>query len=285
VNDRDIPVPVTAIILTLDEERNIRQCLECLRWAEDVAIVDSRSSDGTLRISREARPDVRIFTHPFKDFGDQRNWALDNTSPRHEWILFVDADEFCADDIADEIKAFIDRPGDAVGAFVAGRNYFLGRWLKHCTMFPSYQLRLLKLGHVRYQKEGHGQREVCQGKLIYFRNGWRHEAVSKGLHQWIARHNDYSTEELSLVHRLRQEPLRLREILSQDPIIRRRAAKRLSVRVPARPAWDFAYRYFIRLGFLDGYPGLIYCLLRLAHYIHIEAKLAEEHYLNSRRSA
>lgn len=268
-------VPVTAIILTQDEAVNIRRCLAALSWAEDVVIVDSGSRDDTIELARLERPEVRVFTHPFKDFGDQRNWALDHTSVEHDWVLFVDADEFCDPELAEEIAAFIESPGSAVGGFVAGRNHFLGKWLRYSTMYPSYQLRLLLRGRVRYRKEGHGQRELAEGPLLYLRHGWRHEGFSKGVHQWIARHNQYSTDEVELIERLRSEPLRLGECLSTDALVRRRALKRLGARLPARPLMRFLYTYVLRLGFLDGRAGLGYCLLRVAHDIHLGVKLRE----------
>jgi glycosyltransferase involved in cell wall biosynthesis len=268
-------VPVTAIILTQDESPNIRACLAALDWVEDVVIVDSGSQDDTLALARQARPDVRVFEHPFVDFGDQRNWALDHTEPRHDWVLFVDADEFCDAEFPGEVAAFIANPGGAVGGYVAGRNYFMGTWLRYSTMYPSYQLRFLQRGQVRYQKEGHGQREVTDGPLQYFRHGWRHEGFSKGVHQWLDRHNQYSTDEVELIHRLRDEPLRILESLSGEPLTRRRALKRLAARLPGRSLLLFLYVYVLRLGVLDGRAGLSYCLLRMAHEIHIGVKLRE----------
>jgi glycosyltransferase involved in cell wall biosynthesis len=272
------PVPLTAIVLTQDEATNIGLCLHAMAHVDDVVIVDSGSTDGTLDLARAIRPDVRVFYHPFQDFGDQRNWALDDCEPRHEWVLFVDADEFCDPELLDEIDAFIRNPGPRVGGFIAGRNYFLGRWLKHTTMYPSYQLRLLKLGQVRYRKEGHGQREVTDGSLHYFKAGWRHEGFSKGVAQWIERHNQYSSDEVELILRLRSEPLIWRGMIDSDPILRRRAFKGLGARMPFRPLARFIYTYVLKLGFLDGYSGFLYCLLRVAHDIHIVTKLAERRY-------
>jgi len=268
-------VPVTAIILTCDEAVNMAACLAALARVDDVVIVDSGSADETLAVARAARPDVRIFEHPFRDFGDQRNWALDHTAPRHAWVLFVDADEFCDPELLDEIAALIVNPGDAVGGYVAGRNYFLGTWLRYSTLYPSYQLRLLRLGQVRYRKEGHGQREVTTGQLRYLRHGWRHEGFSKGVHQWVGRHNQYSSDEVDLVARLRLEPLQALECLHQSPVVRRRALKRLGARLPGRPLLRFVYTYLWRRGFLDGRAGWSYCLLRVAHDIHIGIKLRE----------
>lgn len=268
-------IPLTAIILTLNEQCNIERCLEGLARVDDIAIVDSLSTDDTVNVARKARPDIRIYEHPFEDFGAQRNWALDNVNPIHEWILFVDADEFCDDELLDEIGTFIRQPGVHVGAYVAGRNYFLGRWLKYSTMYPSYQLRLLKPGKVRYRKEGHGQREETDGSLHYLSHGWRHEGFSKGIRQWVARHNEYSSAEVELLLRLRSEPLHLGRLVSRDAIERRRAMKILAARLPMRPVGRFVYVYVLKRGFLDGYPGLLYCCLRIAHDIHIVAKMTE----------
>jgi glycosyltransferase involved in cell wall biosynthesis len=274
--DAPARVPVTAIVLTQDEAVNIRACLAALAPVEDVVIVDSGSQDDTLALARTQRPDVRVFVHPFRDFGEQRNWALEYTEPRHDWVLFVDADEFCDPELLEEIAGFIADPGDAVGGYVAGRNHFLGTWLRYSTMYPSYQLRLLRRGQVRYRKEGHGQRELTDGPLRYLRHGWRHEGFSKGVRQWIDRHNQYSSLEGELICRLREEPLRAAECLSGEPLRRRRALKRLGARLPGRPLLRFVYTYFARRGFLDGRAGWYYCLLRVAHDIHIGVKLKEQ---------
>ena len=268
-------ISITAIILTQDEAVNICACINALARVEDVVIVDSGSKDKTLALAQQVRPDVTIFEHPFQDFGAQRNWALDHTAPRHDWVLFIDADEFCDPELLDEIAAFVATPGKSVGGFIAGRNVFKGTWLRYCTMYPSYQLRLLKRGQVQYRREGHGQREVTDGALHYFQHGWRHEGFSKGIDQWIDRHNHYSSDEVELVLRLRKESLRLADCLFAEPVARRRALKVLVARLPARPLLGFLYKYVWRRGFLDGRAGLHYCLLLMAHDLHICVKLWE----------
>ncbi|MFO7640243.1 MAG: glycosyltransferase family 2 protein [Candidatus Competibacteraceae bacterium] len=277
-------IPVTAIVLTFNEAVNIAPCLAAMARVDDVVIVDSGSTDDTLARAVATRPDVRIFSHPFQDFGDQRNWALDHTEPRHPWVLFVDADEFCTPGLLDEIAAFLAAPGQWVGAFVAGRNYFLGRWLRYSTLYPSYQLRLLKLGAVRYRKEGHGQKEVTDGPLHYLREGWRHEGFSQGVFHWIARHNRYSSEEIENLLALRTESIAVGALFSRDAVTRRRALKIVGARLPGRPMLRFLYAYILRGGFRDGLPGLIYCSLLLAHAIHISAKLQEQLHLRDSAS-
>ena len=267
--------PVSVIILTHNEEPNIVGCIEQLAWADDVIVVDSGSSDGTVAAARAARSDVRVFTHPFRDFGDQRNWALDGTSPRHEWALFLDADEHCTPALAREIQSVVQDPQGHVGYYLTCRNIFLGKWIKRCTLYPSWQLRLLKRGEVRYRKEGHGQREVTSGSLGYIREPYDHYAFSKGVSNWIARHNQYSTDELELIARLRDEPLQLADLFG-GALARRRCLKRLAAKVGCRPLFRFIYTYILRGGFLDGWAGLYFCLLRVSHEIHITVKLAEQ---------
>ncbi len=273
--DRTQKTPLSVIVLTLNEELNIRDCLESLAWADDVIVVDSGSADGTLERARAARPEARLFTHPFQDFGDQRNWALDNTQPVHDWILFLDADERCTPACAEAIRQALAQPGEAAGFYLTCRNFFLGRWIKHCTLYPSWQLRLLKSGRVRFRKEGHGQREVTDGPLAYIREPYDHYGFSKGIAHWVERHNVYSSNEAEFILRMRKEPLALRDLFSADPVVRRRCLKRLAARTGFRPALRFIYLYLIRGGFLDGKPGFVFCMLRVNHEIAITAKLTE----------
>ncbi len=267
--------PITVIVLTYNEEKNIGGCLEHLEWADDVVLLDSGSQDDTVSEAKRARKSIRVFENPFEDFGQQRNWALDHTAPKHEWILFLDADEHCNEKCAEDIRRAVKDSGGHVGFFLTCRNIFLGKWIKRCTLYPTWQLRLLKMGEVRYRKEGHGQREVTNGSLGYVKEPYDHYGFSKGISDWVARHNYYSTAELELILRLRREPLKLLDLFKFDALKRRRCLKRLAAKVGFRPVFRFFYTYFLRRGFMDGYAGLLFCLLRVSHEIHITAKLVE----------
>jgi len=269
--------PLTVIVLTRDEEVNITDCLRTVAWADDVIVVDSGSTDGTLDLARSVRPDVHIFSRPFTDFGDQRNWAIDNTAPRHEWILFLDADERCDAACAAAIRGAVLKPGDHKGFFLCYRNMFLGRWLKHSAMFPSWQLRLFQVGYVRFAKEGHGQREVSDHPLGYLRQPYDHYGFSKGIELWVNRQNIYSNNEIELVDRLASEPLVLSDLL-RGAIPRRRGLKRIVARYPSLRLLIFHYLFFVRRGFLDGYPGFIHSLLRLSKEIQFVAKIHEHRF-------
>ncbi len=271
--------PLTVIVLTRDEERNIAACLESVAWADDVLILDSGSNDGTLDEARRVRGDVRILVRDFTDFGDQRNWALDHGDIRNEWILFLDADERITAKCAAAIMSAVKSPGRMVGYYLCNRYMFMGTWIRHSSLYPSWQLRLLKSGRVRFRAEGHGQREVTDGPLGYISEPYDHYGMSKGIAEWIARHNEYSSREVELLERLAGEHWKVVDLLARDPIVRRRALKIVAARVPARPLVRFVYTYILRGGFLDGRAGLVYCLLRLAHEIHIWAKRMERRYV------
>lgn len=271
-------VPVTAIVLTHNEQKNIEECLRALCDFDQLIVVDSGSTDGTQEIIREKFPEVVLLTNPFEDFGQQRNWAIDHAEVVNDWILFVDADEFLEPPLVAEIREFVGTPGEYVGGYIAGRNYFMGRWLRRTSYFPSYQLRLLKRGEVRYRKEGHGQREVTTGALKYMKNTWRHEAFSQGVKQWIKKHNEYSSNEVELIVRLRSEKVSYWSLLFGDAIASRRELKKLISRLPGRPMIRFIHSYVFRLGFLDGRAGWAYSLLRMSHDCHIVAKVYEHEY-------
>ena len=268
-------IPVTVVILTHNEAANIAGCVASVAAFEEVVVLDSGSSDGTVAILRGQLPHVRVLEHPFENFGQQRNWALDHVNAIHKWILFLDADERCTSACANAIRLAVEDPAGNTGFFLCYRNLFLGRWIKRCTMYPTWQLRLLKVGHVRYRKEGHGQREVMTGSAGYISEPYDHYGFSKGVKHWIARHNEYSSSELELIDVLSSEPVGLAGVLSHDPVKRRRTLKALAARVPLRPFVRFFYLYVLRFGFLDGRPGFLFCLLRLAHECHIVVKRAE----------
>ena len=266
---------MTVVILTHNEAVNIVACVEGLRAFAEIFVVDSGSTDRTVELVHDHFPDIRVLHHAFQDFGQQRNWALDHVRAAYNWILFFDADERCTPAFAEAIDTAVSDPRENVGFFLCYRNMFLGRWIKRCTMYPTWQLRLLKVGHVRYVKDGHGQREVMDGKAGYIDVPYDHFGFNKGIREWIARHNEYSTNEVELLDSLRSAPLRLSDLFARDRVQRHRALKRLGARTPLRPVVRFFHLYVIRGGYLDGRAGLLYCCLQFAHELHILAKRSE----------
>ena len=160
--------------------------------------------------------------------------------------------------------------------FVANRIMFLGRWIKHSSQYPYHQVRLVKRGEARFAKSGHGQKEDSpQRGTGYLLTPYDHLNFSKGIADWVERHNRYSSEEAEESASLCEGPVPLADVFSSDSSARKRALKRLHARLPARWLLKFLYLYVCRCGFLDGYPGFTYCLLNGFYDFLITAKIAE----------
>ncbi len=261
------------LILTKDEEVNIRACLDSVAWCEDVVVLDSGSTDRTREIAAAAG--ARVLTRDFDDFGAQRNHALEHAAFRHPWVFHLDADERFNAELRSECEAVI--LADKHSAyFVANRLIFLGRWIKHSSQFPYPQVRLVKIGEARFARSGHGQREDGpQRGTGYLKATYDHLNFSKGVADWVERHNRYSTDEANEAAALVEGPVPLGDVVSADSLARKRALKRLHARLPARWLWKFIYLYFVRGGFLDGYPGFAYCVLNGFYDFLISVKITE----------
>jgi len=262
------------LILTKNEEANIAACLESVAWCDDVVVLDSHSTDRTREIA--GARGARVFERAFDDFGAQRNHGLDHGNFKHAWVFHLDADERFNDALRAECEEAI-RADRHSAYFVANRIIFLGRWIKHSSQYPYYQVRLVKVGEARFAKSGHGQREEApQRGAGYLRTPYDHLNFSKGIADWVERHNRYSSEEAAEAAALCEGPVPLGDIVSGDPLARKRALKRLHARLPARWLWKFVYLYVLKGGFLDGYPGFAYCTLNAFYDFLITVKIAEE---------
>lgn len=253
-------MPLSILILTFDEETNLPSCLESVAWCDDVVVLDSGSTDGTVDIAEAYG--ARVYQRSFDDFAGQRNWALDNVEFRHPWLFHLDADERLTDALRIECENVLVR--DERSAYMVPSKMILrGRWLKWSGMYPSYQMRLMKIGEARFIQKGHGQREgeALRGVGV-LREPYLHYNFSKGMGDWFEKHCRYAEQEAAEALRgFDGHRLDLRGLVSLDPVRRRRALKALSFRLPVRPLLRFTYMYFFRLGFLDGYPGFKYCKL------------------------
>jgi glycosyltransferase involved in cell wall biosynthesis len=272
-------VPISVVILTHDEADNLAGCLDSLAdVTDDVHIVDSGSSDGTMELA--AGCGVQVHQHPFRGFGTQRNWAIDHVTHKYPWVFHLDADERFTAALAEEVANVIgatDEQSDFVGFYVANRLMLGGRWLRYAANYPAYQLRLFRLGLVRFENYGHGQRECTQGPLGYLRQTYIHLGFSKGIEAWFAKHATYAHRE-SVEAMASRQPL-LTEIAGMfkgDRVQRRRAMKSLSYRLPMRPLFRWLHTIVIKRGLLDGRAGFTYARM-LAIYeamIAVEMRLA-----------
>jgi hypothetical protein len=251
----------SVLILTFNEAANIGRCLDSLRECDDVVVLDSFSTDGTVE-SVQSRP-ARLFQRTFDTFAGQRNWAIDSVPFKHPWVLHLDADECMTPALHSELLAATSE--DAKSAYLlANKLMFMGRWIRHASMFPYYQARLLKLGESRFVQIGHGQTLDNAARGVgTLKEAYLHYNFSKGISDWLSRHNRYSSDEARRIAS-RSMPLSeavvgvFRGATGQD---RQQARKRLADSLPAKPLWRFLYLYFVRMGLLDGCPGFHYCLL------------------------
>lgn len=141
--------PLTVLIPTFNEERNLPGCLESVRWADEILVVDSYSTDRTLEICRSYG--VRVLKHPYENSAAQKNWAIPQAA--HEWVLVVDADERVTPELRAEIETVVANETDAApGYWIRRRNFFLGKEIGHCGWQRDRVLRLFRKSQGRYER-------------------------------------------------------------------------------------------------------------------------------------
>src|SRR5208283_123308 len=252
----------SVVILTLNEERALPECLKSVAGMDDIVVIDSGSSDATVAIAKTAG--AQVFTRAFDTFAGQRNYAQRSVGFRHPWVFHLDADERMTGALAAECHLASAR-ADLDGFRAAPKMIFEGRWIPHCTDYPAYQARFVRAPGFEFIQAGHGQREAPRMRVENLRESYLHDISVYGVDDWLAKHRRYAQAEASKTLFERSEHESWRDIYSSDAILRRRAFKRLSFMLPFRPSFRFAYQYVLRRGFLDGAQGFRYCRL-LAQY-------------------
>ncbi|MBM3955289.1 MAG: glycosyltransferase family 2 protein [Planctomycetes bacterium] len=266
-------MPYSILVLTQNEEINVARCLNSLPAGSDIVVLDSGSTDGTLDVVR--RYPVRIAERPFDSFAAQRNWAVDTVGFRHDWILHLDADECLTEPLRAELETVTSR--DEHSAYVlANRLFFMGRWIRHASMYPYYQARLLKRGEARFGQVGHGQiLAEAQRGVGTIREPYDHHNFSRGITDWVTRHNKYSSDEARRIVSGTAHGSLPGASSGTGKETRQQRLKWVADRVPARPVVRFLYLYIYKLGILDGRPGFDYCLL-MAFYDYLTRLKARE---------
>ncbi len=255
-----VSLPVTVVVLTVNEESTLSACLASVAWAQHVIVVDSGSTDRTTQIAREFG--AQVVTHPFENYGAQRNWALANLEIRTPWILNIDADERVSPELARFIEMALTRDdGTIAGYRMSRRTMFLGRWIRHGGHYPTWHLRLFRVGRGRCENTRYDQHFIVDGRVDAL-EGDLIDTLTTDVATYVRRHVRWAELEAegsaSASDRMRGE------LSARDPMRRRRWLRERYGRLPlfARPFLYFIYRYFIRLGFLDGTPGLVFHVLQ-----------------------
>ena len=260
---------VSVLILTLNEEINIGACLDGLSWCDDVVVFDSLSSDRTRAIAEERG--IRVVSRAFDNWSAHQNWAVTNIEFRHPWVLYLDADERCSPELRDDV---LRRACDAApeAAFrVRRKDFFMGRWLKHAQLYPTWLVRLFRPQRIRYERLVNPV-AVVDGPIGELAGHIFHYPFSHGVSHWVARHNRYSDMEALEAAKVRENLGPSGSLWSGDPNERRRALKDLFFQLPGRPLVKFLYYYGWRRGFLDGRAGFTYATLQAFYEYLIACK-------------
>jgi glycosyltransferase involved in cell wall biosynthesis len=279
-------VPVTVLVACRNEEANIGKCLDALRPAERVVVLDSGSVDRTAELAVAAGAEVVQFRHA-GGYPKKRQWALDTLPLSTDWVLLIDADEVVPPALWDEIAEAVATPGGPNGYLITKGFHFLGRRLRFGG-FSFAAVLLIRRGKARFERlvddpaggldmEVH-ERVIVDGPVGRLRTPLVHDDF-KGLAAYLDRHNKYSTWEARLRHRFLTTGAygadQIRPRLFGNAQERRRFLKYLAVRAPGESVWWFLYHYVVRLGLLEGRPGLIASRIRSDYIAAVRAKVYE----------
>jgi glycosyltransferase involved in cell wall biosynthesis len=264
---------ISILILTLNEEINLAECLDSCAWCDDIVVYDSFSADRTTEIASSKA--ARVIQRRFDNYAAQRNAALTEVSYKHPWVLMVDADERVPAELAVEMQRAVAAADSGTVMFrMRRKDIFLGRWLRRSSGYPTWFGRLMRLGRVRVERDVN-EEYIADGKVGRLGAHLIHHPFNKGIAYWIERHNRYSSMEALAKMRSRGSRLWSKALFSADPVDRRRAIKQLAYRLPMRPSIAFLYLYIVRLGFLDGRAGLAFSRMRASYELLIDLKVLE----------
>ena len=270
-------IPVSVIVMTLNEERNIVNCLKSLERFDEVFVVDSNSTDRTCEIASDMGAKPVNFTWN-RQYPRKKQWSLDNLPFSHDWALYVDADERVSPALAEEIAQLFAAGRPPHNGYFIGFDYrFAGKILRHgqrifklalmerdrAYYVPRDDLEVARVGdlEMHYQPSLKGSTAILKNRMVHDNE--------ESLHHYFARHNNYSDWE-SIV---RHNGSYFAEGDSQ-PFLRR-YMKPVFARMPFKPLFAFLYSYVLNLGFLDGRAGFDFAIARATHFWQVDLKYRE----------
>ncbi|HMK13829.1 MAG TPA: glycosyltransferase family 2 protein [Burkholderiales bacterium] len=244
---------VSVIIITKNEEQNIRACLESVVWADEIIVVDSGSSDNTVGICKNLGAQVHVMDWP--GYGPQKNRALNLATG--DWVLSLDADERVSSELRSEIQSAVSNPGQAAAFLIPRSSSYCGRIMRHSGWWPDYVTRLFKRGHARFSDDLVHEHLVVEGKTAKLNQPLLHEAF-RDLEQVLQKLNGYSSAGASM--------------------LKQRGRKVTLASAIGHGLWTFIRTYFLRAGFLDGREGFMLAVSNAegAYYRYLKAMLLRE---------
>ena len=240
---------ITVAIITKDEERNIRDCLDSVKWADEILVVDNGSTDRTLSICEEYG--ARIFQEEWKGYSGQKNSAVEKAG--NEWVLNLDADERVSPELRQEMQKSLEENRGVDGYWIPRKNFFLGQWIRYCGWYPDLNLRLFRKSRGRFGERAVHERVEVEGKTATLTHPLIHKTY-QSLSDFFVRMDRYSTLAAQEMHRARRKFRRMDVVF--------------------RPPFTFLQMYLLRAGFLEGYLGFVlsvlYSYYSFAKYIKLK---------------
>ena len=270
-NMKNDSVGISVLVLTKNEEQDLPGCLESVAWSDDIHVYDSMSTDATVEIANAFG--ATVTQRPFDNWANHQNWGLANIPFKYRWVFYIDADERATPTLVENMLQAVELATNEVAFSVQRRDFFMGTWLKHVQTSPYY-MRLFRPEKMRYERLVNPI-SIPDGPAARVGGYLDHFPFSKGLHHWVARHNNYSDLEARQIvenRRGRTDFSLIKAIVSKDFHERRFNQKELFYRIPLRPFFKFFILYFVKRGFLDGRAGLTYATLQSIYEYFIVMK-------------
>jgi glycosyltransferase involved in cell wall biosynthesis len=259
-------IDLSVIIPAFNEEKHLERCIRSVKeCANQIFVIDSFSSDQTVNIARSL--EVTLVQRKWKNYADQFQWGLDQMNPKAGWVMRLDADEYLEPSLINEIKEVLPRiPAEISGIYIKRKVFFQGQWIKHGGFYPHTLLRIWRTGQGRIEQRWMDEHIVLPPEAgTMTLNAHLIDDNQKGITFWVDKHNRYATREAADLLIQKYFPHHGDDALRQmaaDPQARWKRILKDQVygKLPPglRAALYFFYRYFLRLGFLDGGRGFIW---------------------------
>ena len=240
-------MPLSVTLITRDAAGRLADCLASVAFADEIVVVDSGSIDDTVEFAR--RHGARVLQHEWLGFGPQKQFAVDAAS--HDWVLCVDADERVSPELREQIVSELKAPRGFVYA-IPRRNRFLGRWLRHGEGYPDWSVRLFHRAHARWGSEPVHEKVVCRSPVLKLSGDLLNDSAET-LEKYLDKQNRYTSLQAEAMHAEGRRANALQ--LTISPVLR------------------FFKYYVLRLGFLDGVPGLVHIAIGCMNSFNKYAKL------------
>ncbi|HZV11912.1 MAG TPA: glycosyltransferase family 2 protein [Candidatus Kapabacteria bacterium] len=236
--------PLSVLIIAENEEKNIRECLRSVEWADDIIVVDGGSKDATVQLAKQYTD--KVLSHPWQGFSEAKRFGLQHCT--NEWVLWLDADERVPEGLAGEIQSIVTSNESAAAFAVARRAYFLGKWIRHCGWYPGYVNRLFRKSRCRISEHKVHEQLIVDGEIKHLKNDLLHY-TDNDLEHYFKKFNEYTS-------------------LAADEIVQKGGSASI-IDLLIRPPFTFFRMYILRAGVLDGFHGLLLCMLS-AFYVFVK---------------